>query len=338
MIDYKYKYTKYKLKYTQLINGGMNNETKTQEENKLNAKNKFLNNLNKKRVLKNIKLENILKNVLRKMNFSHFRLKPRRIQRTLSGNKTCTIDESNLIHGCRLLGNYAYLYLIKKFTDNKKIKKLLKNKDFGIIIIEYLVSKISGIGYCGTAVVKSIIYFFQENYCDFIKIVETNENNGNNHTYLLLPKTNNSSLDNSELIKTFLKNNNYLELLDYFIIYDPLHNFVINKDNDFEKILSFLIKQLENYCGNNRKQEIIYFKNYCLQINPLEILNIIYNYINFILYEFSKIDVESIIEKMYIINNSRIDDSIFKLLEYTHQIDYSYFKLLKKKFVIEFRR
>jgi len=72
---------------------------------------------------------------------------------------------------------------------------------------------------------KSNNLFLQENYCNFLQFTEVKETNINvNHTYLLIPKTNKNIIFISDI-------NSYIQLLDNYIIYGPLHNFSIDKDN-----------------------------------------------------------------------------------------------------------
>ena len=186
MTNYKNKYLKYKLEYLNQ-KGGMykcanygefgNSSTdeymyksctitdfinKENEEkkrlNKQKAKNKFLKNLYKKKTSKNIELNQILNNVLRKMNFSHIRRNPKRIKRTLSGKEGCEKKYGDLLMGVRFLDDYADKYLLKNYAKKYSEKyNLLKSQNFRNIISEYLVSKISNVGFCGTAVLKTII-------------------------------------------------------------------------------------------------------------------------------------------------------------------------------------
>jgi len=139
-------------------------------------------------------------------------------------------------------------------------------------------------GYCGEASGISAVEFIHRKAFDFIVI--TSSGNINNHKFLLLPPKNLSE----NLNITYFKDTGYIDsdnnlifekLIDKgFVIYDPLHNFIISKEkdnltNNFHQELDKFILQLNNYTGAlDKKISILTLNTQKNNYNNFDIKNI----------------------------------------------------------------
>lgn len=277
-----------------------------------------------------IKSIDILPDIVKLVNETSIRKNPTRLKRSLSGKKEATKLQRVYIEQSRLFSYIIYYMFNHNFTyystigsmSSKDIKKYFKNDELLIRLFQnYTASTYKSYinsgklknysGYCGEASGISAVEFIHRKAFDFIVITSTG--NINNHKFLLLPPKNLSENFNLTINNNYFDSHNNLNfeklINDGFVIYDPLHNFVISKEkdnltNNFHQKLDNFIKQLNNYTGIlDKKLSILTLNLQKNNYNSFDIKNIFNNIIEDSLRYLNNNNPLIIYYNLYIIEN-----------------------------------
>ena len=239
--------------------------------------------------------QDILPNIIDKV-WNKLKYCPQRARRTLSGKKASSVSNGKHIKNGRYIAEKLIMrkvpcplfdYYIKSEGRPATFNTYPDLRDLYNFIIGYITYKSSEKGWCGEVTSLAMMSFFEEGASNIISLAIKNKNDSKyNHVLLLLPPDLDSNLkinDDGTL--------NFDELIKKnYIIYDPLHNYIIsNQSSNLNELvnntnhsnLTKFKEQLTQYCGNEKIFELTHY--YPLLKNASkEFAECIENYIEFV--------------------------------------------------------